>query len=91
MLARDNDEPERRAIQLDRAGCDRTVRNKGGDTGRDHAERQGNTAVVERLNRLDPRCALVEAAKVGDREELSRLIDSACDILAFGGVTLAKV
>eukprot|EP01045_Picozoa_sp_COSAG04_P009220 COSAG04_NODE_529_length_13029_cov_3.203248_10_plen_752_part_00 len=71
------------ADALVRAGCDTAARNKHGETGRDLAEQKGHTALLERLNRLDPVRGLVEAAKVGDQEELSRLIDSGCDINAL--------
>eukprot|EP01045_Picozoa_sp_COSAG04_P030909 COSAG04_NODE_5531_length_1581_cov_1.742915_1_plen_294_part_10 len=48
----DNDQPDC-AEALVRAGCDTSLRDKAGETGRDKAQRKGHAAVLERLDALE--------------------------------------
>ena len=80
------------AEALVRAGCDTSLRDNNGRTGRDVAEEAGHTAVLERLDALDSEKyafsgdyarALVAAALSGDCGAMERLIDGGLDVNAL--------
>eukprot|EP01045_Picozoa_sp_COSAG04_P016320 COSAG04_NODE_1351_length_7119_cov_17.943447_2_plen_1558_part_00 len=90
------------AEALVRAGCDTSLRTKGGKTGRDLARAKGNTAVLERLDALEQsdssleekagseasaKDRLLAAAGRGDCGEVERLIEGGLDINAMSEAT----
>eukprot|EP01045_Picozoa_sp_COSAG04_P000282 COSAG04_NODE_6_length_47123_cov_87.347482_5_plen_1442_part_00 len=75
---------------LVRAGCDTSLRDEKGKTGRDLAQLKGHKAVLERLDALEKPRALasfLDAAKCGDCGAMERLIDGGLDVDAMSETT----